>query len=159
MHGTPRILAFVGVSFLLASAACGDAPFHILRVTPTRAGGTKDRWVQLSGSSNTSLEKFQQTAAQYPDQENAQDFVVVWRYAGQQRVDHVDVVFAFRQTGVDEERSMKLPYSAVGPGSAESVFRVAGEALSKGGSVEAWKVSLMVDGRVADTRSSWSWKR
>ena len=146
-------------AFLLASTVHGAGAFRIRRVTPERVRPQSDLWVQVSESSNVSLEKFQQVAAQVPELEEAQEFTLVWQYTGRERVDRVDVLFAFRQQNIPEERSMKLSYSAVGPGSAESVFRVAGDALREGGSIEAWKASLAVEGEVVDSRASWSWNR
>jgi hypothetical protein len=157
LHAPIRALAVLG--FVLASTAHGAGPFRILRVTPERVEPRTDTWAQVSSSSNVSLEKFQQVASQVPEQEEAQEFTVVWRYTGRERVDRVDVTFDFRQENVAEKRAMKLSYRTVGPGSAESVFRVGGDALRKDGSVEAWKVSLAVDGEVVASRASWSWDR
>lgn len=146
-------------SVLLAAAhAPGSDLFRIRRVTPERVTGRSDLWVGLSGSSN-SIDKFQQVPAEVAGQEDAQEFTVVWHYSGRRRVDSVDVAFVFRQRNAPEDRSMKFSYRAVGPGSAESVFRVASEALREGGSIEAWKASIVVDGEVVDSRSSWSWDR
>ncbi len=153
-----RPLCTIALLLLAVSQVDAAPEFSIRTVTGRRIRPRADRFLDLTGSTNN-LGMFEDAVRSTEGEIEGEEFTVVWNYSGNLPVRRVEVLFEFRQERSREPRKLRIAYRAVGGGSAESIFRITGDAYREGGNVQAWKVSLIADGAVVDTAESWSWNQ
>lgn len=111
-----------------------------------------------TGYQYKNYDKFYWPKKELPDSEKGEYHDIEWRCWGLDKKEHkFQLEFEYRAENVIEKKKVILDLSVDKDGFYETPIEHKGEAYQKEGRIEAWKASLLLDGKVLAVKTSTLW--